>query len=241
MTDITPSLPLPDFDAAPKGEMVRVSARDGHSLGAYLASPSERPRGGLVIAQEMYGLTRYLTAICDLYAAHGYLTIAPALYDRSEPGLEFTYSRTDHDRAQAIYTTRDWDLALDDLDAARTVVASAGRVGILGYCWGGSLSWLAACRRSYDCAVAYYGSAMPDHAAEQARCPVLANCGDLDASMPIDRIRDFQARQPAVAFNIYEGAKHAFDNPLRGEGRFHAGASAHARAASLAFLARHLV
>ena len=232
--------PEPDFEAAPQGSMIRFTARDGHALDAYLAKPTGQPRGGLVIAQEMYGLTRYLTAICDLYAGDGYLTAAPALYDRSERGLVFDYTPAGHDRAQRIYTTRDWDRAIDDLDAARDAVAHAGKVGILGYCWGGSLAWLAACRRNYACAVAYYGSAMPEYAAEYARCPVLANCGDQDASLPVERIAHFAACQPDVAVNIFAGAKHAFDNALRGEGRFHREASTQARAASLAFLRAHV-
>ena len=232
--------PEPDFAAEPKGSLIQLVARDGHRLDAYLSRPEGTPLGGLVIGQEMYGLTRYLTAVCDVFAVQGYATIAPALYDRTQRGMVLAYTPSDHDLAQRIYTTRNWDEALDDLDAAKAAVAEAGRVGILGFCWGGSLSWLAACRRDYACAVAYYGSAMPVHAKEKARCPVLANCGDEDASMPIDRIRYFQAQQPGVAMNIFAGAKHAFDNPLRGESRFHPEASAGSRAASLDFLRRHV-
>ena len=230
----------PDFEAPPKGETVRVTARDGHVLDAYLSRPEGKPRGGLVVAQEMYGLTRYLTAVCDLFAAHGYLTIAPSLYDREQPGLVFAYTDADHDRAQVLFNGWDWDNALLDLDAARAAVAHAGKVAMMGYCWGGSLSWLAACRGEYACTVAYYGSAMPKYAAEKARCPVLANCGDEDASMPIAGIRRFQAQQPDVEMNIFAGARHAFDNPLRGGGRFHKHASDTSRAATLAFLAKHV-
>lgn len=232
--------PEPDFEATPIGRMVRLTAQDGHTLDAYIVEPAGRPRGGLVIGQEMYGLTRYLTGVCDLYASQGYLTIAPALYDRQARGIVLEYTRTDHDRAQRMYTGWNWDLALLDVNAARVAVSQAGKVGVLGYCWGGSLAWLAACRLSFSCAIAYYGSAMPDYADETARCPVLANCGDEDASMPIARIREFAARQPGVSMNIFAGAKHAFDNPLRGEGRYHPEACARSRIASLDFLANHV-
>ena len=230
----------PDFAAAPRGQTIRVTARDGHVLDAYLSRPTQAPRGGLVVAQEMYGLTRYLTAVCDLFAHRGYLTIAPALYDRQQPGLVMAYTDADHDRAQVLFNAVSWDQALDDLDAAKSAVASAGKVAMMGYCWGGSLCWLAACRRDYAATIAYYGSAMPKHAGEQARCPVLANCGDKDASMPIEGIQQFQAKQPGVAMNIFPGARHAFDNPLRGDNRFHPEASNASRAATLAFLRTHV-
>ena len=230
----------PDFDAAPEGETIRITACDGHVLDAYLSPPTGAPRGGLVVAQEMYGLTRYLTAVCDLFAGHGYLTVAPALYDRQQPGLVMAYTAEDHDRAQMLFNSVSWELALDDLDAAKAAVAGAGKVGMVGFCWGGSLCWLAACRRDYAATIAYYGSAIPGHAAEVARCPVLANCGDKDASMPIDGIRRFQAHQPGVEMNIFAGARHAFDNPLRGDNRFDPEASNAARAATLAFLRQHV-
>src|SRR5262249_1441943 len=142
--------------------MIRLQARDGHMLDAYLAHPNGTAKGGLVVAQEMYGINVYLRSVCDFYAAHGYCTIAPALYDRKQRGLIYDYTDDGHDRAQRTYKTWDLELALDDLDAARAAVSDAGKVGLIGFCWGGSLAWLAACRRSYAGTVPYYGSMMPD-------------------------------------------------------------------------------
>ena len=164
--------------------MIRLRARDGHELDAYVARPAARLRGGIVVAQEMYGVNDYLRSVCDFYAAQGYVAIAPALYDRKQRGLTFVYTKDDHDRAQQTYTTWNFDHALADLDAARDAIADAGKVGIIGFCWGGTLAWLSACRRDYACAVAYYGSMMPDFADEQARCPVIAHVGDRDTSFP---------------------------------------------------------
>ena len=158
--------------------MIRLTARDGHELDAYLARPPARARGGIVIAQEMYGVNDYLRSVCDFYAAHGYVAIAPALYDRQQRDLTFAYTKEDHDRAQKTYTAWNFDHALADLDAARDAIADAGKIGIVGFCWGGSLAWLSACRSDYAGAVAYYGSMMPDYAGEQARCPVIAHVGD---------------------------------------------------------------
>ena len=215
--------------------MISLTAHDGHTLDAYLARPAAGIRGGLVIAQEMYGINDYLRSVCDFYAAHGYLAIAPALYDRRQRGLVYSYSQDDHDKAQVTYKSWDIDAALDDLDAARAAVVEAGKVGIVGFCWGGSLTWLAACRRDYDCAVAYYGSMMPDCAGEQARCPVIAHIGDKDTSLPPARVAAFRAAQPTVPVFIYSGAQHGFDNENRIP-RYHAQAHRLARERTLEFL-----
>jgi carboxymethylenebutenolidase len=223
--------------------MTRLHAGDGHEPEAYLARPSSRIRGVIVIAQEMYGVNDYLRGVCDFYAAHGYVAIAPALYDRRERGLTFVYTKDDHDRAQQAYTTWNFDHALLDLAAAHAAIADAGKVGIkigiLGFCWGGTLAWLAACRQQFACAVAYYGSLMPDYANEQPRCPVLSHVGDRDTSFPVARIAQFRAAQPAVPFHIYQGAQHGFDNAKRVE-RYDAAAHALARERTLEFLGQHI-
>ncbi len=219
--------------------MIGLTARDGHRLDGYLARPACAIRGGVVIAQEMYGLTAYLRSVCDFYAGHGYLTIAPALYDRRSRDLVYAYTKEDHDRAQQTYKSWDWNAALDDLDAGRAAIADIGKIGLIGFCWGGSLAWLAACRRRFACAVAYYGSAMPDFAREEARCPVIAHIGDEDTSLPLTRVERFRAAQPAIQIHIYEGAQHGFDNPQRAE-RYHAVACQLARERTLEFLRHHV-
>jgi carboxymethylenebutenolidase len=219
--------------------MIRLRSRDGHELDAYLARPQGRARGGIVIAQEMYGVNDYLRSVCDFYAGHGYAAIAPALYDRKQRGLIYAYTKDDHDRAQHTYTRWNFDAAIDDLAAAHGEVAGTGKVGIIGFCWGGSLAWLSACRRNYDCAVAYYGSMMPDFADEQPRCPVMAHVGDKDTSLPAARIAHFRAAQPEVPVYIYDGAPHGFDNKDRTE-RYNAAAHELSRARTLKFLARHV-
>lgn len=218
---------------------IRIAARDGHKLDAYLSRPAVDCKGGLVIAQEMYGINDYLRAVCDFYAARGYLAIAPSLYDRRRRELVFAYDTEGHRQAQLCYMNWSWDHALDDLDASREVVSEAGRVGIVGFCWGGTLAWLAACRRDYSCAVAYYGGMMPDFANENARCPTIAHIGDMDATLPAVRIAQFRAAQPSVPVYIYPGAKHGFDNSSRIE-RFDPVAAPAGRERTLEFLAEHL-
>jgi carboxymethylenebutenolidase len=216
--------------------MTQITARDGHVLDAYLAWPAGKPRGGIVIAQEMYGITNYLRDTCEYYSAHGYLTVAPALYDRRQRGLVLEYSNELHDLAQTIYKQWNWDHALDDLDAGKSVVIEAGKVAIVGFCWGGTLAWLAACRREYTAAVAYYGSMMPDFAGESARCPVVAHIGSADTTMPQKRIELFHQAQPNIPIHMYPEAQHGFDNPSRTD-RFQKEACQLARERTRQFLA----
>ena len=219
--------------------MMQLTARDGHQIDAYLARPSSPMRGGIVIAQEMYGVNTYLRSVCDFYAAQGYVAIAPALYDRRQRGLTYAYTKDDHDRAQKTYTAWNLDHALADLDAAHAAIADAGKIAILGFCWGGSLAWLSACRSNYAGAVSYYGSMIPDLANEQPRCPVICHIGDQDTSLPPTRVAIFRAAQPSVPVHMYEGAPHGFDNENRTE-RYHPAAHKLARERTLEFLAQHL-
>ena len=219
--------------------MIRLRAHDSHALDAYLARPAGAVKGGLVVAQEMYGINSYLRSVCDFYASHGYIAIAPALYDRKQRGLIYDYTADDHDRAQLTYRAWDLELALDDLDAGRAAVAEAGKVGLVGFCWGGSLAWLGACRRDYAGTIAYYGSMMPDYAGERACCPVIAHIGDRDNTLPPDKVAQFRAAQPSVPVYIYPGAQHGFDNESRAP-RYHAAAHKLARERTLAFLAQYV-
>lgn len=220
-------------------ETINLVAGDGHRLEAYLARPPGTVRGGVVVAQEMYGLNHYLRSVCDFFAARGYLAIAPALYDRQERELVFAYDKHDHDRAQRLYKSWNLENALDDLDAARNAVANAGKASLVGFCWGGSLAWLAACRRDYACTVAYYGSMMPDFASEQPHCPVIAHIGDQDTTLPATRIDVFRASHPEVPVYIYPGSQHGFDNEHR-HPRYDADACRTARERTLAFFAQHV-
>lgn len=222
------------------GEWIDITAADGHRLGAFRAEPEGPPRGGLVIAQEMYGVNSYLCGVVDDYAAKGYLAIAPRLYDRLEPGLIIEYDDEGNRRAKELYRNYDWSKAIMDLEAARDAVASAGKVGILGFCFGGSLAWLAACRSDFACAVSYYGGEIIRYLDEDgARCPIECHVGAEDKALNAEKIARFRARYPDVPFHIYPGAVHGFDNEKRGP-RHHPEATRIARARTLDFLNQHL-
>jgi carboxymethylenebutenolidase len=222
------------------GSWIDITAADGHTLGAWRGDPAGTPKGGLVIAQEMYGVNSYLCDVVDDYAAKGYLAIAPRLYDRLERGLIIEYDDEGNRRAKELYRNYDWSKAITDLEAARDAVAHAGRVGILGFCFGGSLAWLAACRSTFTCAVSYYGGEMTRYMDEDTHCPIECHVGALDTALSPEKVAQFQVRYPDVPFHIYPEAVHGFDNEKRGA-RHHPEATRIARVRALDFLDRHIV
>jgi carboxymethylenebutenolidase len=217
---------------------VELQAADGPRLGAWVARPPAQPRGGLVVVQEIFGVNSHISAVADGFAADGWLAVAPALFDRVERDVELGYTPADIARGRTLRAGCAEDAALADIAAAREHAARAGKVGIVGYCWGGLISWLAACRLyGLDAAVVYYGGGVPDRAAERPRCPVLAHFGERDDNIPLAGVRALAAKQPAVELHTY-AAGHGFNCDQRGS--YDAAAAALARERTLAFLTRHL-
>jgi len=221
------------------GRIATLTAPDGHAFNAYLAEPDGRPRGGLVVAMEMYGVNDYLRGVCDSYAQEGFVAIAPDLWGRTRPGLTVPYDAAGSRLGKELCAEADWDAAVVDLDTAADAVRGAGKVAVMGFCYGGTLTWLAACKASFDAAVAYYGSDMCDFPELQPNCPVLCHVGDADTAVPPDAVAAFRARRPEVPWHIYPGAPHGFDNPTR-PARYHAEAAALARTRTLDFLVREI-
>jgi carboxymethylenebutenolidase len=217
------------------GEFIRLTASDGHEFGAYLVRPQGAPRGGLVVGMEMYGVNGYLQSVCDDFAAEGYLCIAPLLFDRFEPNLTNPYDDTGSRRGKELSAIIDHNQTMLDVTAAIDYVRSAGKVAIMGFCFGGTVTWLAACRCDLDAGIAYYGYNMCDYPDEEAKCPVICHVGDLDTAVPPADVAAFQAKHPNVYWNVYPGAQHGFDNSTR-EIRYHADVTTLARQRSVAFL-----
>jgi len=218
------------------GEFIRLTAADGHESGAYLAKPDGAPRGGLIVGMEMYGVNGYVTGLCDAWAAEGYACVAPALFDRLERALVLPYDEAGSRRGKALSAIVDHAKTVLDVEAAAAAVRPAGRVAIMGFCFGGTVTWIAACRCALDAGIAYYGSDMCDYADEDARCPVICHVGALDNIVPPEHVAAFEARHPDVRWYVYPGAHHGFDNRGR-PARYSATASALARARTRAFLA----
>lgn len=221
------------------GKTTMLTAPDGHRFAAYVAEPAGGPRGGIVVAMEMYGVNDYIRAVCDRWAADGYRAIAPDLWARFRPGFTLPYDDEGNRIGKKMSAEADWELALDDLQAAADAVRSAGKVAIVGFCYGGTLAWLAACRRRFDASVPYYGSDMCDYPDEVPRCPVLCHVGDRDTAVPPDAVAAFKAKRPEVPWYIYPGIVHGFDNFTR-PARYDAAASKLARERTLAFLRQRI-
>lgn len=196
------------------GRWLNVTAEDGFQLSAYRADPAAQPQGGLIVIQEIFGVNGHIRAVCDGFAAAGYVAIAPALFDRYERSVDLGYTPEDVARGRALKARAGTDAALRDIAAARAV-AAAGRVGVVGYCWGGYLSWMSAARvPGLACAITYYGGGMPEAVAELPRCPVLAHFGERDAAIPLPGVKVFAAAHPEVQVRLYP-AEHAFSNDER--------------------------
>jgi len=220
------------------GEWIELTAADGFKLSAYRAEPAGPPRGALVVAQEIFGVNSHIRSICDGYAADGYAAIAPALFDRYERGVDIGYTAQDVAHGRELKARAGIDAALLDVAAARADVASAGKVGVIGYCWGGYIAWIAAARHAdFACAVPYYGGGMTDAIAEQPKCPVMAHFGERDAHIPLAGLKALAAAHPSAQVFIYP-ADHGFNCDQRGA--FDAASARLARERTLEFLRRYL-
>ncbi|MCB1686486.1 MAG: dienelactone hydrolase family protein [Pseudomonadales bacterium] len=197
------------------GRKVRVSSADGFSLGAYCAAPAGEPAGAVVVIQEIFGVNGHIRDVVDGYARSGYFAIAPQLFDRLERDVELGYEGADMQRGiQLALQQLDRRLALQDLQATVAFAAgeSGGRaVGVVGYCFGGLMSWLCACELdSVSGAVCYYGGGIAGVAELKPRCPVLMHFGERDAHIPMSDVEKIRAAHPEVSVQVY-AADHGFN------------------------------
>ena len=221
------------------GERIRLRASDGHELGAYRSAPTGRPRGGVVVLQEIFGVNAHIRAVADGFASDGYLALAPALYDRSSvKEVEMGYTPDDVARGRALREEFSWDDSLKDVEAAMGALRGEGlRVGAVGYCWGGSISFLAAMRLPLDCAVVYYGGQILPYVNERERCPLLMHFGTRDKSIPTSDVEAIRKAHPGAIVHLYD-ADHGFNCDHRAQ--YDEGSARLARERTLAFFAANL-
>ena len=220
------------------GKTIQLTAGDGHGLDAYQADPDGAPKGAIVIIQEIFGVNSHIRSVCDGYAADGYVAIAPALFDRVERGIELGYVEPDMSRGRETRGKLSWDGALADVSAAADAVEAVGKVAVVGYCYGGSVAWLAATRPDFAAVVSYYGGNVAEFAEEQPKCPVILHIGDQDKAIDAGKIETIKNAQPDIPLYIYEGAGHGFNCEQRGS--YDEEATKVARGRTLAFLAEHI-
>ena len=223
--------------AANLGEFTTLMARDGHEFQAYLAAPPGKPRGALLVIQEIFGVNAHIRAVTEGFAAEGYTAIAPALFDRVRRGIELGYTPDAVQEGTGYRAQLQPENTLKDLAAALAVVRNSGRAGSVGYCYGGSLSYLAACQLKVACAVVYYGR-VTAYLGQKPRCPVQYHYGSLDRSIPLSDVEAIRAAHPDAPVYVYEGAGHGFNCDQRDSYDPQAAALAHRR--TLEFCARYL-
>jgi carboxymethylenebutenolidase len=227
----------------PKGwrmsETVRLTASDGHELSAYVSRPAGAPVAGLVIVQEAFGVNRHIRSVADGYAGDGFLAVAPALFDRIERGVELGYAAADLQKGIALARQSDLANAVTDVAAALEYLRKhmTKKCGVIGYCLGGTVAWLAATRLDPGAAVGYYGGHISRFAQENPRCPVMLHFGTLDAHIPKEDVDRVHTLHPDVQIFWYE-ADHGFNCNDRPS--YNTSAAKQARQRSLEFLQEHL-
>ncbi len=218
------------------GSMTRLTAADGHELQAWQATPEGTPKAGLVVIQEIFGVTDHIRQVTDGFAADGYLAIAPALFDRIAPDIRLDYSEVE--RGRDTMMKLDLDKVIEDVAAAVDAVRNAGKVATVGYCWGGAIADLAACRLDIDAAVAYYGRMIVNWLDEKPRCPVMYHFGGRDPLIPPEMVEQICDARPDGECFVYPNAGHGFNCDERAD--FDPDAAALARQRTLEFFDRVL-
>lgn len=222
------------------GERIKLTASDGFAFNAYRAEPEGRPRGCVVLIQEVWGLSNWIRSVADRWAQHGYFTIAPALFDR----VEYGYESNDYGPEQfaiigELMKKFRMETALLDVEAAIKAAAEAGKVGITGYCFGGRVSWVAAHHgMGLAAASGYYGGGIPNYIDLAPQIPIEMHFGDRDKGIPLEQIEQLKTRHPEADIYVYPG-DHGFCNSDR-PGNFDEASCTKASARSLAFFHKHL-
>jgi carboxymethylenebutenolidase len=225
------------------GQFTELKAADGQAIPAYVAQPKSQPKGGIVVIQEIFGVNPHIRAVADGYAEQGYLAVAPAIFHRVKPNVELGYEQDDMAAGMALKTATEAlpsPGVMQDIQAAIQQASQAGKVGIVGYCYGGLLTWRAACTLSgLSAAAPYYGGGVttPDEIARRPKCPVLAHFGDQDHWISLESVEAFKKAHPEVEVHVYH-ANHGFNCDQRAS--YNAEAAKLARERTLAFFARHV-
>lgn len=227
------------------GEWIELGAGDGHRFQAYHVKPDaeQTPRGGLVVAMEIFGVNGHIRDVADGFAAEGYEVIAPQLYDRAEKAVDLPYDAEGVARGRALREEVGWEGPMLDISACVGRLRNDDGehkqpVGIVGYCYGGAIAWLAAARvQGLGCAVGYYGTAILGFMNAEPKCPTMLHFGAKDQTIPEDKIEMLAEKHPEVAIHVYD-ADHGFNSDRRAN--YDEAAAKLARERTLDFLAAHL-
>lgn len=221
------------------GQDIKLTASDDFQLGAYRSDPGGTPKGAVVVIQEIFGVNHHIRAVCDRLAKEGYAAIAPSIFDRSEPNFQSGYSPDEIAVARKFVANPDWTAMLRDTQAAIDAVKGHGPVGIIGFCLGGSVAYVAAARLSgLKAAIGYYGGAIVRFADEKPNVPTQLHFGEKDAGIPLSDVETIKTKRPDVEVFVYPGAQHGFHCDERAS--YDKASADIAWPRSMAFFARHL-
>jgi carboxymethylenebutenolidase len=221
------------------GHDITLTASDGFKLGAYRADPPAGAKGAVVVIQEIFGVNEHIREVCDRFAAQGYVAVAPAIFDRVEPNFQSGYSPEEVAVARKFIANPDFDAFLRDTQAAIDAVKPVGPVGVIGYCLGGSVAFLAATRlNGLKAAIGYYGGAIARFADETPKVPVQLHFGEKDAGIPLSNVETVRSKRPEVEIYVYANAQHGFGCDARAS--YDKPSAELAGQRSLAFFAKHL-
>jgi carboxymethylenebutenolidase len=197
------------------GSTITLTAADGFSFSAYTAGDAAATKG-LVVIQEIFGVNHHIRDMADRYAAAGYAVCAPALFDRAQRGVELGYTQDDIGAGRELRMKLDDAKVMADVEAAAKHLAGK-KLGIVGYCFGGTVAWWGATRtRSFAAASCWYGGGIPGTKEERPNCPVQMHFGEKDASIPMTDVDAVRAAQPKAEVYVYAGAQHGFGCDERG-------------------------
>ncbi|SDR55786.1 carboxymethylenebutenolidase [Rhizobiales bacterium GAS191] len=198
------------------GETIKLTAKDGVTITAYKAVPAGKPKGAMVVLQEIFGVNHHIRSVADRYAAQGYLAIAPGLFDRIGPDIQLDYTSGDVTKGAEIRSKTKLDDTLADIEAAVKDVVSAGPIGVVGYCWGGTLAYAAACRvAGIKASVGYYGGGIVGMLGEKPKVPVMLHFGEKDKHISMADVGKIKLAYPAMPVFTYD-ADHGFNCDERG-------------------------
>lgn len=222
---------------------ITLNAADGTEISAYLSEPETAAKGVVIVIQEIFGVNEHIRDVADGFAAEGFAAIAPRFFNRLGRDDTLGYAGDDIALGKELAYSIDWQDAVKDVAAAIGEARRRGlKAGVVGYCWGGSLAWLAATRLegvdAPDAVASYYGSKVPDFVHEKPHAPVIMHLGAEDPTIPPEAIKKIQDAQPDMSVFVYDGADHGFNCDRRGS--YHAEAARLARQRTLLFFEQQL-
>ena len=221
------------------GQHINIPTSRTQCIGGYLAQPAGKPKGGIVVVQEIFGVTAHIRSVADRFAAAGYTAIAPAFFDHLESWIELDGDETGVARGRALISELGLDRPLEDVASAAESIASAGRIGVAGYCWGGTVALLCALRLGLP-AVSYYGARNVPFLGEPPKAPVMFHFGEQDASIPPEAVARHRELLPQMELFTYPDAGHAFNRDVPGDTHYHEASARLAWSRTLAFFDKQL-